>query len=604
LLIEGELYAENSLDHFYKIELISNSLIFNPLNLPLLQWDQRILKHGDLFLSYSNVLKEVRLHDAAGEIRYINKKGWNFGMYNIRKIQNQIYLFTEKGVFRWNEANEFEFYFPFQYATNMLIDSEKNQWVTSLSQGVYLIPDIAITTIGEYNEVEALHAKGDSLWIGHDQSSVVLLDSNWTAKTYYQFLIARTIFTDARDIQLSGLARNLAASMESAEVRSFIKAKAKTQFDGDYNFLLETTKELSINASSGARTFSDFITGLDRGLVTEKESEDLLTELSADYPLIQVAVPELNVGTVEEWDIQSHIPLVGYIPSNFQEGVAGSIIPAYDSEGNYYELDGAKEPDQLVVIISENERLITVDNNNNQGRLEAPYLDDECQMQRIYPFHKSTSHTYYFRSQHFSMMNELILCGGGGGGGTGGGGSGDTNTCSRENDSRKDYINKAMFKDYGTLRQVESWTAGKPEVRLIVTFAQPLVSSGFFFSGLSYAMGEHGWFERKWFKEWTVMKNFDDQIVQWDPENYGDRMYYTWIEEDPGGSISFNFNVSSTFHFLNNNIANVTANGAAQLNIGGNDDMIAGPIPVEYCDNTRGEGTEYRTPMIFWVNQQ
>lgn len=82
-------------------------------------------------------------------------------------------------------------------------------------------------------------------------------------------------------------------------------------------------------------------------------------------------------------------------------------------------------------------------------------------------------------------------------------------------------------------------------------------------------------------------------------------MYYSWIEEDPSlATVSLNVNVNSTFNFLSIDIANVNAIGTATFSIGGADDVIASPIEVQFCDNTSGEGTEYKTPMHFWVNQQ
>lgn len=82
-------------------------------------------------------------------------------------------------------------------------------------------------------------------------------------------------------------------------------------------------------------------------------------------------------------------------------------------------------------------------------------------------------------------------------------------------------------------------------------------------------------------------------------------MYYAWIEEDPSlVYANFNVYVGSTFNFLNFDVANVNANGIASFRIGGADDVIAQPVEVEFCDNTDGEGFEYRSPMIFYINQQ
>ena len=226
-----------------------------------------------------------------------------------------------------------------------------------------------------------------------------------------------------------------------------------------------------------------------------------------------------------------------------------------------------------------------------------------------HPFTEDANYLYYDRNDFARLIEPIDDCDGGGddGGDDGGGGGtgGGTTTCDRETNSENDYINKAMFKDYGTLRQVEKWVSGNPEVRLFVTFAKSNVNPNFIFSGKDFAMGEKDWFKRKWFNEWTIIKNFDYLVVQWDPDIYGDRMYYSWIEEDPSlFNIDLDINVNAAFNFLNIQVANVNAVGTAELSIGSADDVIVSPVEVLFCDDTDGEGTEYPGPMIFWVNQQ
>ncbi len=56
-----------------------------------------------------------------------------------------------------------------------------------------------------------------------------------------------------RDNEVSAIAKNLAFNMSNADVRKFIKEKALLQFDGDYNFLIETTKNAAVNAEINGR---------------------------------------------------------------------------------------------------------------------------------------------------------------------------------------------------------------------------------------------------------------------------------------------------------------------------------------------------------------
>lgn len=409
---------------------------------------------------------------------------------------------------------------------------------------------------------------------------------------------------ESRDLLVANLAQNLAGGLQNESVRSFIKEKTIEQFDGDYNFLIEESKNQEVlteeNGRVSVKTFGEVLAsgiGSNSGGSTSIDL-DVLGEL---HPLLQVALPQLALDSAESWNIKNETLLVAFLPSDYDESTS-ETIPAYDAEGNYFELSAKEEPNELVLVISDNERLIAIPKKaaSKSGRV-APVPVDEC-LKAATPYFENETHSYYLKDDAYPIIND---CHGGGGGGTGGGTGGGSNSCDRETNNDRDYLNKAMFKDYGTIRQVESWASGKPEVRMIVSFAQANSSSGFNFTGLSYAMGENGWFKRKWLNEWATMKNFDYQIVRWDPETYGDRMYYAWIEEDPSlASASFNVNVGSTFNFLNFEVANVNANGTATFSIGGADDIIAQPVEVKFCDNTDGEGFEYRSPMIFYINQQ
>jgi len=68
----------------------------------------------------------------------------------------------------------------------------------------------------------------------------------------------------------------------------------------------------------------------------------------------------------------------------------------------------------------------------------------------------------------------------------------------------------------------------------------------------------------------VIIKELDFQITRWDPEEFGDRMFYQFIEEDASlFRAGLDISVTSTFNFLNTNIANVNARGVASFRIGG-----------------------------------
>lgn len=101
------------------------------------------------------------------------------------------------------------------------------------------------------------------------------------------------------------------------------------------------------------------------------------------------------------------------------------------------------------------------------------------------------------------------------------------------------------------------------------------------------------------------MKTIDIPIFTWDDDVYGDRMVYTWIEEDwTLFKFDFDVQVSSTFNVLNTSVANVTLNGSGSARIFNGDDL-SGHATVEYCNNTDGDGTRYVGGGVeFWVDQE
>lgn len=287
----------------------------------------------------------------------------------------------------------------------------------------------------------------------------------------------------ARDNEVSALAKNLAFSMSSTDVRKFIKKNAILQFDGDYNFLIETTKNDAVHAEINGRlesvSFGSILMGLEghSGRIT---NDGKIDDLISENPLLQVAIPELEeVGDAETWDAENEIPLVAYLPSDYDESIENFLIPAYDVDGNEFLLNSSEDPERLIIVISDNERLFAIPKSaSSNERAETLPVIDDCPIVAA-PYYESSEYFYYSKDDVYTNLNECNGGGGSGGGGTGGGSSG----CDRETNNDRDYLNKAKFKDYGTIRQVESWASGKPEVRMIVSFAQANISSGYNFTG-------------------------------------------------------------------------------------------------------------------------
>lgn len=126
------------------------------------------------------------------------------------------------------------------------------------------------------------------------------------------------------DDVLGELAKNLAAGMKDELVRDFIKDQSVLRFDGDYNFLLQgnVDKEVTtnVNGRSTPTIFGSILTGNGSGSSQRQASMDKsIKQILSQNPLLQIAVPQLNNFSAENWDTKMTIPLVAYLPENYDD---------------------------------------------------------------------------------------------------------------------------------------------------------------------------------------------------------------------------------------------------------------------------------------------
>ncbi len=154
-------------------------------------------------------------------------------------------------------------------------------------------------------------------------------------------------------------AKSLAASLSDQNVREFVKDRTLTRFDGDNNFLFQLEKDREIGRSassagkSGGNTFADVLFPNASAGSRAGAAPNLLDSLGQLHPLLQVAIPSLAQDSIENWDTATEIPLVAFVPEK-----VGDEIIAFDAAGNEHRLSATEEPDQLVIVISENERVM------------------------------------------------------------------------------------------------------------------------------------------------------------------------------------------------------------------------------------------------------
>jgi hypothetical protein len=418
------------------------------------------------------------------------------------------------------------------------------------------------------------------------------------------------ILDGVKDKLAAKVAQNLAKSLSNSEVRNFIKEKTLDRFDGDYNFLIGATKNSQIDASENGRiasmSFGDLISGTNSNSSARKTSSSFLDSLRSFYPLLQVAVPSVSNSNASSWDVESEIPLVAFVPTDYEQT---HIIPAYDLHGNYYELNSTQEPEQLTIVISENERLMVFEkeSNSSNGRSQRIYpLIDECPiMQKAY--FEDEQNLYYLRSDVFQEVNHCTGGGGGGsGGGTGGGsgggtggGSGNT-SCDRDIKSGKDRLHRMIFNSMGDFKDANEWFDGGQDLEVTIFFGQAngaISKVTKSFSGKDSDFKDCGLFNCD--PEWFGLGNVE--IVTWDKDIYGNAMLYSWVEKDGGETVELNNSFSSSYD--NDDGTKTTQSFAVKSTIQDKDDRLYESV-VEYCDNTDGDGYTYNTGKIkFQVRQ-
>lgn len=161
--------------------------------------------------------------------------------------------------------------------------------------------------------------------------------------------------------QISELAAVLnKALIQSSDFRSTVKMEAEKKFDGDINVLFSdlVKKTIKVETKSGNTQLSigDYLNGFYN--VTKSSSQSIVDSLQKAYPLLQVAIPVHS----DEWDGSTPLK-VAYVPYPFEEQ-STKTIPAICPDGSWIPLDAKSEPNEPVIVLSQNER-VSLDSIND-----------------------------------------------------------------------------------------------------------------------------------------------------------------------------------------------------------------------------------------------
>ncbi len=151
--------------------------------------------------------------------------------------------------------------------------------------------------------------------------------------------------------------------------RTMVVNEALLRFDNDYDILLKTFKDKSINVNGVEITIEEFLNdyyqklnlsfiGYDDGSGNEANGANCVDLLVKTYPLMQISVPV----NIDLWS-PTLVPIVTFIPKELNEGVTLNVLGYQNT--NPVVVDAVNEPQLPIVVIGLNERLDKMEINEN-----------------------------------------------------------------------------------------------------------------------------------------------------------------------------------------------------------------------------------------------
>ncbi len=145
------------------------------------------------------------------------------------------------------------------------------------------------------------------------------------------------------------------AMLSNSNLCNIIKADAMKKFDGDVDVLLSDllneTIQCKTKSGDNKITIKSYLSSFYPQTKTASEENDIIDELQKKYPLLQIAIPV----KADDWD-GSYVPTIAYVPYPFDE-TNTEEIPAITSDGEWTTLSAKTEPEEPVIVISQNERI-------------------------------------------------------------------------------------------------------------------------------------------------------------------------------------------------------------------------------------------------------
>ncbi|MBD2756986.1 hypothetical protein [Spirosoma validum] len=174
--------------------------------------------------------------------------------------------------------------------------------------------------------------------------------------------------------------KTLAKALVDKDLRDFLRKEALKQFDNDYDVFFHALKGKKVKEGV---TFSDL-------LATYHSSRQEFESVVNSLPKLTILVPDFIVTSAKRWDTEKLIPQVAVATTELEQKRV-NYIQVYNAEGQESRIDPVKFPDNLVLVVKDNER-IGVAGSGGRTTIDPTwdfYFTDQ-------------SNQYYFTSTHFN----------------------------------------------------------------------------------------------------------------------------------------------------------------------------------------------------------
>lgn len=185
--------------------------------------------------------------------------------------------------------------------------------------------------------------------------SVMIISCNKDVETIAFKNNTETYSVHQKNEMISSYAQILAASLNNTDLRNLIKSEADIQFDGDYDILTshlhkKTFSLENVSVKSHLINNGIFTRSNENGF--HGNLNELLTVIQKEFPNLQISIPI----HCDEWNTNDYIPLVAYLPYDFDDQVA-TEVEAFDVNGNVHILSLEEEPEFPIIVVSISERV-------------------------------------------------------------------------------------------------------------------------------------------------------------------------------------------------------------------------------------------------------